>query len=178
MAVPLLIDVVSDVVCPWCFIGKRRLDAAIEGQDDIQVAYRPYRLDPTLPPEGMGRTEYMRAKFGDAPLVGMERKLVEAGDEIGIKFAFDKISRSPNTLDCHRLILWAGSAGVQDEVVEDLFSRYFEHGQDVSQPSVLADIARDAGLDPQQILELLETPLVSIGNSTGVDGGLRYCTKT
>ncbi|HXZ68126.1 MAG TPA: DsbA family oxidoreductase [Alphaproteobacteria bacterium] len=156
MALPLTIDVISDVVCPWCFIGKRRLDAAVAGQGDIEVTYRPYRLDPSLPPEGMARTEYMRAKFGDAPLTSMERRLIETGDELGIKFAFDKIARSPNTLDCHRLILWAASAGVQDAVVEDLFSRYFEQGADVSELAVLADVARNAGLDPEQVLELLQ----------------------
>ncbi len=155
MALPLLIDVVSDVVCPWCFIGKRRLDVAIEGQSDIDVTYRPYRLDPSLPPEGVNRAEYMRAKFGDASLGTMERTLIEAGDEIGIRFAFDKIARAPNTLDCHRLILWAGTVGVQDAVVDELFSGYFEQGIDVSQPSVLADIASDAGLDRQQVIELL-----------------------
>jgi predicted DsbA family dithiol-disulfide isomerase len=157
MGVPLVIDVVSDVVCPWCFIGKRRLDAAIEGQLDIEVRYHPYRLDPTLPVEGVDRAEYMRAKFGDrAPIGEMHHKLVEAGAEIGINFKFEQISRSPNTLDCHRLILWADSAGVQAQVVEELFSRYFEQGQDVSRPEVLADIASNCGLDPEQVLTLLE----------------------
>jgi len=156
MALPLTIDVISDVVCPWCFIGKRRLDAAVSGQSDIDVTYRPYRLDPSLPAEGMARAEYMRAKFGSAPLAGMERRLIETGDEFGIKFAFEKIARSPNTLDCHRLIWWAGSAGVQDEVVEDLFSRYFEQGVDVSELDVLTDVARKAGLDPDQVAELLQ----------------------
>jgi len=156
MASVLTIDVVSDVVCPWCFIGKRRLDAAIVGQSDVEVTYRPYRLDPSLPPEGMDRAQYMRAKFGDAPLSTMQRKLIETGDELGIKFAFDKIARSPNTLDCHRLIFWAASAGVQDAVVEDLFSRYFEQGEDVSEIAVLVDVARNAGLDAEQILELLQ----------------------
>lgn len=157
MALPLTIDVISDVVCPWCFIGKRRLDLALEGEADIEVSYRPYRLDPSLPPEGASRAEYMRAKFGDGSLGAMERRLIEAGEGIGIKFAFDKIVRVPNTLDCHRLILWAGTVGVQDAVVEELFSGYFEHGIDVSQVSVLADIASNAGLDREQVLELLQS---------------------
>jgi predicted DsbA family dithiol-disulfide isomerase len=156
MGVPLFIDVVSDVVCPWCFIGKRRLDSALEGQTDLEVRYRPYRLDPTLPPEGVNRAEYMHAKFGnDSHTHEIQRKLIEAGEEMGIRFAFDKIERAPNTIDCHRLILWAGSAGVQDTVVEDLFSRYFEHGTDVSQASVLADVGAAAGMDKNLVLELL-----------------------
>ena len=156
MDVPLQIDVVSDVVCPWCFIGKRRLDIAIEGQTDVEVCYRPYLLDPTLPPEGASRAQYMRAKFGDARILqDVHRKLAEAGEQTGIRFAFDKITRSPNTLDCHRLIFWALNEGVQDAVVEELFSRYFEHGLDISQPSVLADVAADAGMDRSLVLKLL-----------------------
>jgi predicted DsbA family dithiol-disulfide isomerase len=156
MTTSLLIDVVSDVVCPWCFVGKRRLDIAIRGQPDLEVCFRPYRLDPSLPPEGMSRAAYMRAKFGDGAESGeIHRKLIEAGEQTGIKFAFDKISRSPNTVDCHRLILWALGAGVQSAVVEDLFSRYFEYGIDVSKPGVLADVAEAAGMDGKEVLELL-----------------------
>lgn len=157
MGQPLTIDVVSDVVCPWCFIGKRRLDSAIEGQADIEVRYQPYRLDPTLPSEGLDRAAYMRAKFGAAPLDDMQRKLIDLGTPVGINFRFDQIHRSPNTLDCHRLILWAGSAGVQSEVVDDLFSRYFERGEDVSNHETLIAAASDAGLDGDQVRDLLKS---------------------
>jgi predicted DsbA family dithiol-disulfide isomerase len=156
MGIPLSVDVVSDLICPWCFVGKRRLDIAAQDQADLEVQYRPFRLDPDLPAEGMDRGQYIRAKFGDderAPTI--EQALMETGEEIGIKFAFETISRTPNTLDCHRLIQWAGSAGVQDIVVEDLFRRYFEQGVDISVHEVLADIGSGAGMDRDLLIELL-----------------------
>jgi predicted DsbA family dithiol-disulfide isomerase len=156
MSGALTIDVVSDVVCPWCFVGKRRLDMALRGETRIEVQYRPFRLDPDLPPEGADRAGYMRAKFGgDEQLANVERALIEAGEEAGIKFAFERISRSPNTLDCHRLIHWAGSAGVQAPVVDALFTLYFEDGIDISLPEVLTDIGVAAGMDRALLRELL-----------------------
>lgn len=156
MGIPLTVDVVSDVVCPWCFVGKRRLDVAAADQPDLDVNYRPFRLNPDIPPDGMDRRAYMRAKFGrEGYPSDAERTIKELGEQVGINFAFDKITRAPNTLDSHRLIQWAGSAGVQEIVVDDLFARYFEQGVDISVHEVLADVGSKAGMDPGLIMELL-----------------------
>jgi len=148
------IEVVSDVVCPWCYVGKRRLEAALAQSDDAVVAvrWRPFQLDPTIPSEGLDRRAYMRAKFrDDARLAEVHARLRAVGAEVGIDFDFEAISRSPNTLDAHRLIRWAAASGVQDEVVEQLFSAYFEHGRDIGDRSVLAEIAGECGMDAEAV---------------------------
>jgi|SRR6185312_3672809 predicted DsbA family dithiol-disulfide isomerase len=153
------IDIVSDTVCPWCFIGKRRLERALALRPDMEfdIRWRAYRLDPTIPPEGVDRKQYMQAKFGNNPnRQAMQDALKQAGDGEGIAFAFDKIARSPNTIDSHRLIRWAASAGVQNEVVERLFEAYFEEGRDIGNADVLVEIASDAGMDSATVADLLE----------------------
>jgi len=148
------IEVVSDVVCPWCYVGKRRLEAALAQSDDAAVAvrWRPFQLDPTIPSQGLDRRAYMRAKFrDDARLAEAHARLRLLGAEVGIAFDFEAISRSPNTLDAHRLIRWAAASGVQDEVVERLFSAYFEHGRDIGDRSVLAEIAGQSGMDVEAV---------------------------
>ena len=153
------IDIVSDTVCPWCFIGKRRLERALALRPDMEfdIRWRAYRLDPTIPPEGVDRKQYMQAKFGNNPnRQAMQDALNQAGDGEGIAFAFDKIARSPNTIDSHRLIRWAASAGVQNEVVERLFEAYFEEGRDIGNADVLVEIASDAGMDSATVADLLE----------------------
>lgn len=152
------IDVISDTVCPWCFIGKRRLDAAVAQRPDlgIEISWRPYQLDPNVPKEGVDRRAYFRAKFGDGERVkGMSETLQAYGAELGIAFAFDKAEKRPNTIDSHRLIRWASSVGVQDAVVEALFSAYFEHGRDIGDAAVLVDIAAACGMDGELVEELL-----------------------
>lgn len=152
------IDVISDTVCPWCFIGKRRLDAAVAQRPDlgIQVNWRPYQLDPNVPREGVERRAYFRAKFGDGERVkGMSETLVTYGAELGIAFAFDKAEMRPNTIDSHRLIRWASSVGVQDAVVEALFKAYFEQGRDIGDAAVLTSVAADCGMDAELVEELL-----------------------
>lgn len=153
------IDIVSDTVCPWCFIGKRRLEKALALRPDMEfdIRWRAYRLDPTIPPEGVDRKQYMQAKFGNNPnRQAMQEALKQAGDSEGIAFAFDKIARSPNTIDSHRLIRWAASAGVQNDVVERLFEAYFEEGRDIGNADVLIEIASDAGMDSATVADLLE----------------------
>jgi predicted DsbA family dithiol-disulfide isomerase len=152
------IDVVSDTVCPWCFIGKRRLDRALAMRPDVevQVFWRPYRLDPTIPKEGVDRKAYLKAKFGDGPRnSAMGDALRSEGASEGISFAFDRIAKTPNTLDSHRLIRWAGGQGVQGDVVERLFSAYFLDGRDIGDAGVLTDVAREAGMDSGLVGELL-----------------------
>ncbi|MBI3678282.1 MAG: DsbA family oxidoreductase [Proteobacteria bacterium] len=152
------IDVVSDTVCPWCFIGKRRLERALEMRPaiDFDVRWRAYRLDPTVPVEGIDRKAYLRAKFGDSPRTqAMGEAIRAAGTSEKIAFAFDRIARTPNTLDSHRLIRWAESAGAQDQVVELLFKAYFEEGKDVGNRGVLLSVAEAAGMDTALVADLL-----------------------
>ena len=147
MAEPFTIDVVSDVVCPWCYLGKRRLDAALKQETGVEVRWRPFQLDPTIPTEGLDRQSYMRAKFRDeARIADIHARLKALGEEAGIAFDFAAIRRSPNTLDAHRLIRFASEAGKADAVVERLFADYFERGRDIGDPAVLAEAARDCGL--------------------------------
>ena len=146
----LTVDVTSDVICPWCFIGKRRLEkaiAALRGQD-VRVRWHPFQLNPTMPKAGMNRKEYRTAKFGSwERSLGLDAQVTAAGQGEGITFAFDKIVRTPNTLDAHRLIWLAEREGVQDAVVEDIFRAYFTEGRDISRAAVLFDVMAEAGLD-------------------------------
>ena len=153
------IDVVSDTVCPWCFIGKKRLERAMALRPgfEFEVHWRPYRLDPTIPREGVDRRAYLKAKFGDGPRTQSMGEVIRAeGASEGIQFSFEKIERSPNTLDSHRLIRWAGSAGVQDEIVERLFAAYFLEGRNIGDLEVLKEVAREGGMDAEIISGLFD----------------------
>jgi predicted DsbA family dithiol-disulfide isomerase len=150
----MTVDVVSDAVCPWCFVGKRRLEAALaeSAGADVSVQWRPFQLDPTIPAEGLDREAYMRAKFrDDARLAEVHQRLKALGAEVGISFDFAAIKRSPNTLDAHRLIRWAGEAGVQDAVVERLFSAYFARGEDIGDRDALVRIAQESGMSGEDV---------------------------
>ncbi len=154
----LEIDVVSDVICPWCFLGKRRLDKAISLLDDIKVDvnWRPFLLDPTIPKEGIGRVEYLTNKFGAERLKTIHDPLIAAGKEDGVPYAFDKITRTPNTLDAHRLIRWSHPTGRQHDMAERLFMAYWNQGQDVGDRAVLLRIAGEAGLAEADIAQKLD----------------------
>jgi predicted DsbA family dithiol-disulfide isomerase len=149
VAVPLSVDVVSDVVCPWCFIGKRRLEkAAGISAVPLGIRWRPYQLDPTIPPEGKSRRAYLEGKFGSLDRIRtMHERIAEIGAAEGIAFAFDRIAVSPNTLDAHRLIHWAKEAGAEGAVVEALFRAYFVEGRDIGDHAVLAEVAAAAEMD-------------------------------
>ena len=153
------IDVVSDAVCPWCFVGKRNLEAALASLGDakVEVRWRPFQLDATIPQGGMSRKEYLTRKFGPDGYGKMNQRLIDMGKERGIAFAFDRIERSPNTLDAHRVIRWAQSSGKQDALVERLFKLYFEEGRDIGDRELLADTAAEVGLDRAQVRAMLET---------------------
>ena len=160
---PFTIDVVSDVMCPWCYIGKMRLDDAIAQLGDelpVDVRWRPYQLDPTLPKEGKDRRQYLEDKFGGPE--GAERAYATvraAGAEDGIAFRFEDIEVSANTLDAHRLVRWAGSQGTetQGRMVAILFRMYFENGRNIGDDAVLLEAAEEAGLDRAIVRELLES---------------------
>jgi len=153
----LSVDVVSDVMCPWCYIGKRRLEkAAAQAEMEIDIRWRPYQLDPTIPPEGKDRKLYLAEKFGSPEKADeIYQNVRMAGEMEGLAFAFEQIEVSPNTLDAHRLIRWAAGAGVQDAVVEKLFSAYFLEGRRIGETEVLVDIARSAGMDGDLVAELM-----------------------
>lgn len=152
----LAIDIYSDVVCPWCYVGKRRLERALDrlhGQVRVDVTWRPFELNPTMPKEGLDRTAYLEAKFGSLEAFhSMEEHVLEAGSTEGIAFAFEKIRRMPNTFTAHRLIWHGGQQGLQDAVVESLFRGYFEEGADVGSLPELIRLAVRAGLSAEAFL--------------------------
>lgn len=160
MSKPINVDVVSDVVCPWCFIGKRRLDAALAALPDIgvEVRWRPFQLDPTIPPEGKDRREYMIGKFGSQERIDqIHANIVQLGAVEGIAFDFDAIKVAPNTLDAHRVIRWAAGSGsdVQNRLVDILFRAYFEQGQNIGDHTVLLEAAQLSGMDVRLVEALL-----------------------
>src|SRR5262249_33215508 len=144
------VDVISDVICPWCYVGKRRLEKAIalSGRRDVRVRWHPFQLNPLMPKEGMNRREYRTAKFGSwERSLALDAQVTEAGRAEGIPSAFDKSGGTPNTLEAHRLIWLADREGVQDAVVEALFRAYFTEGRDISRTPTLLDVVAGAGLD-------------------------------
>jgi predicted DsbA family dithiol-disulfide isomerase len=176
------IAVFSDVVCPWCYVGRRRLARAVElldGRHQVRVTWKPYQLNPWMPAEGMERAEYRRMKFGSAERSkGMDARLVEAGRGEGIELAFDRIARTPNTLDAHRLIWLGGQQGRQIEVVDALFQAYFTDGKDIGNRAVLTALAATVGLDANEVRRFLESEAglaeveeeEQVGRSLGIDG--------
>ena len=157
----ITVDVVSDVVCPWCFIGQKRLDKAIAASGvAVQVRWRPFQLDPTIPAEGKDRRDYMLEKFGSEQRIReIHARIEPLGAAEGISFDFDAIKVAPNTLDAHRLIRWAGAAGEgeQNRLVRLLFQLNFEQGKDLGDHAVLVEAAREAGMDAAIAQTLLPT---------------------
>jgi predicted DsbA family dithiol-disulfide isomerase len=157
----ITIDIVSDVVCPWCYLGKARLELAIaEVQDEVgvDINWRPYRLNPDYPAEGVDQKKMLIQKLGGEERVAESHKrLSDFGREVGIAFDFDAIKIGPNTLDAHRLVHWAvtESREIQENVINALFKAYFEEGRNVGDHAVLLDIAQKAGLDRDVIAALL-----------------------
>ena len=159
----IVIDIVSDVVCPWCYLGKARLELAIaEVQDEVgvEINWRPYQLNPDYPAEGVDQKSALAAKLGGQDNVDRAHAmLTDFGKQVGINFNFDAIRVGPNTMDAHRLLLWAHSEGreVQNRVVNALFKANFEDGRNVGDHGVLIDIAEQSGLNRDVIARLLES---------------------
>jgi predicted DsbA family dithiol-disulfide isomerase len=178
---PLPIDMVSDVVCPWCFIGKRRLEKAIALKPEIpvEVRFHPYFLNPWVPREGMTREQYLITKFG-----GVERynanaqRVKDAAASEGLVYDFTKIKRQPNTIDCHRLIRWAGAIGNAAGMKQRLMDLNFTEGGDLTDREVLVKAATDCGLDATQVRDLLAgeqdvdavTAEANSAKEAGIDG--------
>jgi predicted DsbA family dithiol-disulfide isomerase len=155
----LVVEVISDAICPWCWVAKRRLDRALEAlAPDItaSVTWRPFELNPGMPKAGMDRHAYRSAKFGSwQRSQALDAQVAAAGRSDGLVFNHDKMERTPNTVDAHRLIWLAGQLRKQDAVVEGLFAAYFNEGRDVGDQAVLADVGASAGLDRAMILAML-----------------------
>ena len=180
-AAALPIDVVSDVVCPWCFIGKRRLEKAIALKPEISVTvrYRPYFLNPWVPRAGISRSEYLITKFGSVDRYRANaQRIVTAAHQEGLVYNLEAIARQPNTLDCHRLIRWAGESGDPARMKQRLMELYFTEGADLSDREVLVGAARNCGMDADHVRRRLagDEDVESVSaeaesaRSAGIDG--------
>src|SRR5436853_7927945 len=157
MAEPLVIEVVSDVVCPWCYIGKSRIEQALELRPDIpvEIRWRPYFLNDWVPREGISRDEYLTKKFGSPERYkSIAGRVAAAARAEGLTYNVDKIARQPNTLDCHRLILWARATGAATKMKQRLMELYFTEGADLTDREVLGKAGAQCGLDGDPSREL------------------------
>lgn len=150
------LDVVSDPICPWCYIGKAHLDAATraKGFQPFDVIWRPFQLNPDMPEGGMDRRAYLAAKFGTERAERFYRQIEETARGAGLEVRFDRIERTPNTFDAHRLIRWSRAAGAQGALVDRLFRLYFVEGEDLGDRDLLLDAAEAVGLDRALVARL------------------------
>lgn len=157
---PLQIDIVSDVVCPWCYIGKHRIESALALAQDVpvKVNWRPFFLNPWIPREGIDRDTYLETKFGSVEAYkGIAQRVVAAAGEEGLTYSPETVKRQPNTIDCHRLIHWADAEGKSAAVKQRLMELYFRDGGDLTQAETLVQAAADVGLDADTIRKRLAT---------------------
>ncbi len=160
MSDPIKLDIMSDPICPWCYIGKAHLDRALAAHPDhpFVIEWHPFQLNPDMPPEGMGRRAYLEGKFGGKDgAVRAYAPVVEHAEQAGLKIDFEGMERTPNTLDAHRLIHWAGIEGRQTAAVSSLFKAYFVEARDIGDHDVLADIADGIGMDAAVVRRLLKS---------------------
>lgn len=154
------LDIISDPICPWCYIGKAGLDRALEAHPDhpFTIEWHPFQLNPDMPPEGMDRRTYLETKFGGREqAVAVYARIAEAAETAGLTIDFEAIQRTPNTIDAHRLIHWAGLEGRQTAIVSALFRAYFVEGRDIGDRTVLLEIAEASGLDREMTERLLNS---------------------
>src|SRR6201994_3898037 len=176
---PLVIDIVSDVVCPWCYIGKHRIEEALKQVADVpvEVHWRPFFLNPWVPREGISREEYLTTKFGSVEAYkGIAGRVVAAADEEGLSYRPDMVKRQPNTIDCHRLIHWADAIGKAAEMKQRLMELYFRDGGDLTERDVLVQAAANCGLDTEDVRRRLATDedvaLISAQAQEAADKGI------
>jgi len=156
----LKLDIISDPICPWCYIGKTLLDQALAERPDhpFEIEWHPFQLNPDMPREGMDRHAYLEAKFGGKKgAVQAYAPVLERAEAAGLKIDFSAIRRTPNTLDAHRLIHWAGIEHLQDRMSMALFAAYFDEGRDIGDTDVLADVADSLSMDAAMVRHLLAT---------------------
>jgi predicted DsbA family dithiol-disulfide isomerase len=155
------LDIISDAICPWCYIGKRQFERAVSLIDSAQlqfdVSWRAYQLNPDMPQDGLRRADYRAFKFGAGKAVELDRRITEAAAGVGLGFRTDLMTRTPNTVDAHRIIWLSAKAGpaMQDEMVEILFHAYFVEGRDIGDRAVLTELAADAGLEHEAVAMFL-----------------------
>ncbi|MEM8576976.1 MAG: DsbA family oxidoreductase [Pseudomonadota bacterium] len=158
MSQSIKLDIMSDPICPWCYIGKTHLDRALEAHPDhpFHIEWHPFQLNPDMPKSGMDRRAYLEGKFGGKEgAVRAYTPVVEHAEAAGLKIDFEGMARTPNTMDAHRLIHWAGIEGRQTAAVSALFKAYFVEARDIGDAEVLADIADGLGMDASVVLRLL-----------------------
>ncbi|MFH1516383.1 MAG: DsbA family oxidoreductase [Pseudomonadota bacterium] len=160
----VVVEMVSDLVCPWCWLGLRRIEAArkLAPEVDVQLVFRPFELDPTIPAAGVDYKEYMKEKFGGSDESRersgqMRQALIDYGAAEGIPYQFDRITRRPSSFDAHRVVRWAQGQDKGAAAKEALFKAFFEDGRDIGDHEVLVDIAREIGLDAEIVADLLKT---------------------
>jgi len=154
------LDIFSDPICPWCYIGKKNLDDALLSApyNLFYIRWHPFQLNPDMPFEGMDRRAYLEGKFGGkGGALKAYTPVVEHAERSGLNINFEAIKRTPNTLHAHRLIHWAEAEGVQTSLVQSLFIAYFERGRDLGDTDVLVDIAHCAGMDREAVAQMLDT---------------------
>lgn len=157
-AATLRLDIFSDPVCPWCYVGKTNLERALEARPDhpFRIEWHPFQLNPDMAPEGVDRRAYLEAKFGGAEQVAaIHVRLAQVAREAGLSIDFDAVPRIPNTMDAHRLIHWAGLEGRQTAMVGRLFRAYWREGKDIGDKATLAALGGDVGMDPAVVTRLL-----------------------
>jgi predicted DsbA family dithiol-disulfide isomerase len=176
---PLTIDIVSDVVCPWCYIGKHRIEEALKQVTDlpVEVHWRPFFLNPWVPREGISREDYLTTKFGSVEAYkGIAGRVVAAAEQEGLSYRPELVARQPNTIDCHRLITWAEAIGKAAEMKQRLMELYFRDGGDLTDVNVLVQAAADCGLDAEDVRRRLATDedvaLVSARAQEAADKGI------
>lgn len=160
MTAPVKLDVLSDPICPWCYIGKTHLDKALaaEGEHPFVIEWHPFQLNPDMPDNGMDRREYLERKFGGKDgAIRVYGQIAQHAEDAGIEIDFAAIQKTPNTVNAHRLIHWAGIEGKQNDIVDALFSAYFKEGRDIGDIETLADIADSVGMDASVVTRLLNS---------------------
>lgn len=154
------LEIISDPICPWCYIGKSKLEKALQQVPDhpFEISWKPFQLNPNMPSDGMDRREYLERKFGgQKAAVQVYGQIETAAKAAGLDIDFAKMTRTPNTIDAHRLIYWAGVEGLQNELVAALFNGFFKQGWDISDHKVLVKAAKSVGMDGEMIARLLKS---------------------